>query len=222
MRRPALVAAAALAVALVVVFALRLTSSPPDRTKAAPAGQDRPTTTAAAGNAAPTADEHSEAGAVAAAVAMATASQDLLYRSDDEIAAAVRASATAQAGDALAAEAVADLGAARQGLAASAGRVWWLVRPLATNVERYDPGAARVVVWTLTVLSATEVALPQADWLRVAVDLEWEDGAWRARAVTDTPGPTPMTGAKDRPWEAVAFDQALDGFERVGASPPRP
>ncbi|MFP5376458.1 MAG: hypothetical protein ACLGIO_06710, partial [Acidimicrobiia bacterium] len=122
-----------------------------------------------------------------------------------------------QAGPALAAETVAELGQARLALGASSGRVWWLVRPLATRVEHYDASRARVVVWVVTVLSATGVALPQADWTRVAVDLVWANGAWRCEAVTDTPGPTPDVGAKDRPWQAAAFDGALDGFQRVGS-----
>ena len=162
--------------------------------------------------------DRNEDGARAAAVSMATASQDWLYLGDADIEAAVRARATAQAGPALAAETVAELGQARRALGASSGRVWWLVRPLATHVEHYDPSRARVVVWTVTVLSATGVAIPQADWVRVAVDLLWDEGAWRCEAVTDTPGPTPATGAKDRPWQAPAFDEALDGFERVGSA----
>ncbi|MGH3116070.1 MAG: hypothetical protein ACRDQ2_02970 [Gaiellales bacterium] len=212
MRRRALAGAAA-TVALLLLAVTLTTRAGPATTRAATASQP----TGAAPGAATVGGDRTEDGARAAAVSMATASQDWLYLGDADIDAAVRAKATAQAGPALAAETVAKLGQARQALGASSGRVWWLVRPLATQVEHYDPARARVVVWTVAVLSATGVALPQADWMRVAVDLAWADDGWRCEAVTETPGPTPATGAKDRPWLASAFDDALDGFERVGS-----
>jgi len=136
---------------------------------------------------------------------------------DQQIDRSVRAIATASAGSSLSRETVADLRTARDALAKSPSRVWWLVRPLASRVERFDPGAARVVVWTVTVLSAAGVALPQADWVRVTVDLLWESDSWRLQAINDVPGPTPMTGTKDRPWQPEPFDTALAGFERVSS-----
>lgn len=158
-----------------------------------------------------------EAGARATAIALATASQDWLYMDDEQIDRAVRAIATPSAGPTLSRQTVAELRTAREALAKSPGRVWWLVRPLASRVERFDASAARVVVWTVTVLSAAEVALPQAEWVRVTVDLAWVDDEWRLEAVHDVPGPTPMTGPKDRSWQAEPFDDALAGFERVSA-----
>ena len=163
----------------------------------------------------PPAQDRTEPGARATAIAFATASQDWLYLNDEQIDRAVRAIATASAGPSLSAETVAELRTARDGLAKSTGRVWWLVRPLASRVERFDPATARVVVWTVTILSAADVALPQADWMRVTVDLAWEGDAWRLQAIDDVPGPTPMTGTKDRPWQPEPFDDALGGFERV-------
>lgn len=159
--------------------------------------------------------ERTEQGARAAAIAYATASQDWLYQRDEDIDRSVRAIATTDAGPSLGRDTVAELRAAREALAKSPGRVWWLVRPLASRVERFDPASARVVVWTVTVLSAADVALPQADWVRVAVELIWAGGAWRVQAIADSPGPTPMTGPKDRPWQPEPFDEALAGFERV-------
>src|SRR5205814_6092222 len=119
--------------------------------------------------------------------------------------------------DELSQQTVAEMRTAREALATSPGRVWWFVRPLASRIERFDGGSARVVVWTVTILSASEVAVPQADWMRVAVDLTWVDESWRVRAIADTPGPTPTTGPKDRPWQPDQFDTALDGFQRVGS-----
>ena len=160
--------------------------------------------------------DRSEAGARAAAIGFATASQDWLYLADEEIDRAVRAIATPAAGPSLSRETVAELRTARDALRQSPGRVWWLVRPLASRVERFETTSARVAVWIVSVLSAADVALPQAEWMRIAVDLVWADGAWRVQAVAETPGPTPMTGTRDRPWQPEPLDAALAGFERVG------
>ncbi len=166
-------------------------------------------------------NERSEAGARAAAIAFATAPQDWLYLADEEIDRSVRAVATPAAGPSLSRETVSELRTARDALRKSPGRVWWLVRPLASRVERFEATSARVAVWIVTVLSAADVALPQAEWLRVAVDLVWLDSTWRVQAVAETPGPTPMTGTKDRPWQPEPLDGALAGFERVGRDAPR-
>ncbi len=156
-----------------------------------------------------------EDGAVAAAVSYATAAQRWLYFTDDEITAAVTEIATPTAAPRLVDDVLADVGLAREQLVASPGRVWWLVRPLAWNVTRFGVDEASVSVWTVTVLSAAEVAAPQAEWITVTVDLAWIAGDWRVEAVRDTPGPTPMAGPKDIPWDAVPFDDALAGFTRV-------
>lgn len=162
----------------------------------------------------------SEAGARAAAIAYAGASQRWLYMSDEEVRAAVGAIATEASTARLADEVVAEVALARDALAASPGRVWWIVAPLASRVDVYGPTAARVTVWTVTVLSAPEVAVPQADWLSVVVDLEWHGGDWRVGAVDDGPGPTPMLGPRDDPWNAPRLDEVLAGFERVGEERP--
>ena len=167
---------------------------------------------------APSTRDRTEQGARAAAITYATVSQDWLYLSDEQIDRSVRAISTPAAGPALSRQTVAELRTARDALARSPGRVWWFVRPLASRVKRFDATRARVVVWTVTVLSAADVALPQAEWLRVAVDQTWADGDWRLKAISDTPGPTPMTGTKDRPWQPEPFDDALGGFGRVGSA----
>lgn len=162
---------------------------------------------------------HDEPGAAAAAVSYATASQRWLYFTDDEIRAAVEEIATPVAAPRMADQVVLDVSTAREQLAASSGRVWWLVRPLGWRVDRYTGNAARVSVWTVTILSASEVAAPQAEYVTVTLDLAWVDDDWRVDHVRDTPGPTPMTGPRDQPWDAVPFDQALDGFTRMDGEP---
>lgn len=160
-----------------------------------------------------------EDGVVAAAIAYATAPQRWLYFTDEEITAAVQEIATPVAAPRLADEVVADVGVARERLGASPGRVWWLVRPLAWRVESFNQDEARVAVWTVTVLSAEEVAAPQSEWITVTVDLAWVDGDWRIDAVRDTPGPTPASGQNDQPWDAAPFDDALAGFTRLDGEP---
>ena len=160
-----------------------------------------------------------ERGAAAAAVVYAAAPQRWLYLSDDEIAAAVGEIASPDAAGRLAAENVAEIHAAREQLAESPGRVWWIVHPLAWRVEAFGEGRATVAVWTVTVLSAADVAMPQTEWVTVSLDLVWVDGAWRMDDIRSQPGPTPMTGPGDRPWEPEPFDAALDGFTRLDGEP---
>ncbi|MDP9402127.1 MAG: hypothetical protein M3P85_02080, partial [Actinomycetota bacterium] len=122
-RRRAAIGLAAVVAAVVLVLAVK--PNGPD-----PAGGAHP----AAAFVTPAADPvgqvaPSEEGARAAAVAVATSSQDWLYLGDADMAAAVRAVATPAAAAGLAAETVGDLGRARDALAASPGRVWWVVRP---------------------------------------------------------------------------------------------
>jgi hypothetical protein len=162
-----------------------------------------------------------ETGVVAAAVSYATAPQRWLYFSDEEIRVAVVEIATPVAAPRLADEIVLDVSTARDQLDASPGPVWWLVRPLAWRVDRFVADEARVSVWVVTILSAAEVAAPQAEYGTVTMDLAWVDGDWRVDAVRDTPGPTPMTGPHDQPWDAVPFDEALDGFTRMDGEPVR-
>lgn len=221
------VALVVLAVGVVLLRVSRLDAvdSPP---KSEPAEVDRTTSgvvdgampvTSARGE--PVGSDRSEAGAVAAAVGYAGASQGWLYWTDDQIAAAVAEIATPNATDRLTGEILADIGAARDELVESPGRVWWLVHPLAWQVARYDPGEATVEVWLMTLLSASDVAVPQTEWLTATLELEWLDGAWRLESVRETPGPTPMTGPRDEPWEPEPFDDALAGFTRLdGGQPP--
>lgn len=160
-----------------------------------------------------------EPGAVDAAVAYATASQRWLYFTDEEIKTAIAAIATRNAAPRMTKEVTAEVSMVRDQLAQSKGSIWWIVCPLAWRVEQFNGNDARVSVWAVTVLSAAGVAAPQSEYLTVVLDLEWVDGGWRVDGVRDTPGPTPITGPKDQPWDAEPFDQVLDGFTRMGEEP---
>lgn len=150
-------------------------------------------------------------------MAFASASQQWLYMTDQQIDDAIREIAAPEAADRISRETVAEIRVARDPLTESAGRIWWFVRPLATNVESVDATSARVSVWVVTVLSAADVALPQADWLTLNLDLVRSGDRWLLESIEDQPGPTPMSGVRDEPWQPEPFDDALDGFERVGS-----
>lgn len=152
-----------------------------------------------------------------AAITYASASQDWLYLTDDEIEEAIRAVTVPERADQLVRETVSELGMARDGLRYSAGRIWWFVRPLATKVESLTSDRALVSVWVVTVLSAADVAVPQSDWMTLDVALRRVGDRWLLESIDDTVGPTPLSGVGDEPWQPEPFDDALAGFERIGS-----
>lgn len=227
-RRRRVLLTAGLAVLLVVSGAVLVRIGGPDTgatdgTVGPPSAQDEDlgaphagggeVTTAASG------PSRTEAAAVAAVVRYSTASQHWLYLTDEEIAAAVAEIATSAAAPSLTEETVEEIGLARDELAESSGRVWWLVHPLAWRVANFSADGASIAVWTVTVLSAAGVAVPQTEWMTVTVDLAWGEDGWRVDAIRDRPGPTPMTGPQDDPWDAQRFDDGLDGFTRLDGEP---
>ena len=157
-------------------------------------------------------------GAVAAAVAYATASQRWLYFTDEEIGAAVAEIATPAAAPRLAEDVVADISMAREQLGPSSGRIWWLVArsPGGSSTSATE---ARVSVWTVTILSAAGVAAPQSEYLTVTLDLAWVDGRLASRRRAGHAGPDTDHRPQDQPWDAEPFDQALDGFTRMDGEP---
>lgn len=163
---------------------------------------------------------HTEDGSVAAALDLAVGPQAWMYLADKDLEARVRSVASAATADRLVTEIVGELRVTRDALAHSPGRIWWLVRPLAWRVEGFSPERAQVSVWTVSVLSAADVAMPQSDWVTTTFDLAWERAAWRLVATRDTPGPTPQLGGRDTAWEPEPFDDALAGFQRIGAEVP--
>ena len=169
-------------------------------------------------NAAPVTEaQPAEETAVAAALQLATAPQQWLYLADAELEAAVRAVAAPGSAVRLVGDLVSEVTLVRDALRNSAGRVWWLVRPLAWRIEHFGGDRASVSVWTVSVLSASDVAVPQSDWFTSRYDLQWIDGRWLLAATRDEPGPTPQLGGRDEPWQPEPFDESLTGFTRVGA-----
>lgn len=157
-----------------------------------------------------------EQGAVDVALQLAAAPQRWLYLTDADLMTAVRGIASPRAADRLVTDVTAEVALVRDALRQSTGRIWWIVRPLAWRVEAFDGRRASVSVWTASILSASDVALPQSDWFTSRFDLEWLDGTWRLAATRDEPGPTPQLGGRDKPWQPEPFDDALAGFTRIG------
>ena len=207
-----------------VVLVRLAQGSPPDPDRGDPSAASNPPGPTASGDEPGPTDEAAgvsvgfgddERGAVAAAIAYATASQRWLYFSDAEIEAAIAQIATPVAAPRLLDDVLVDVSTARDQLKRSEGPVWWLVRPLAWRVEHFSSDHARVAVWTVTILSAPGVASPQSEFLTVTLDLARSDGDWRVDGVRDTPGPTPITGPQDQPWDAEPFGESLEGFTRI-------
>lgn len=164
---------------------------------------------------APTAEAQDTEGAVAAALSYAAAPQAWLYLSDGEIRSAIAAITTPNAAHRIANDVVQEVGASRSELAEAAGPVWWIVHPLAWRVDKFRQTEATISVWTFSLLSAADVAIPQTEWTTTTLDLEWVSGGWRIASVSDTLGPTPSIGPDDQPWEPEPLDDALQGFTRL-------
>jgi hypothetical protein len=162
---------------------------------------------------------HDEAGAVAAALSYATAPQSWLYLSDEAVADSVAAIVAPDAREEIVGDVVEEVGLLRDGLAGSSGTVWYVVSPLASRVESYDDDRAVVRVWTVRVLSADGVAVPQSGWQTLTFHLVWLDDDWKIAAMEETDGPTPQLEVGLQPWAADYLDERLAGFSRVGATP---
>jgi hypothetical protein len=153
-----------------------------------------------------------EAGAVQAALAYTVASRHWwLALSGNELAAAVAQVAVPAEVDALAAQLMDETRPAREQLAASTGTGSW-ADPLAWRVETHSDHEARVAVWVMTTLAGRDLAVPQAEWMTVTVDLAWVEGDWRVAGLANRRGPSPVTSPRDDPWDSERFLAALEGF----------
>jgi hypothetical protein len=162
---------------------------------------------------------HNEAGAVAAAMSYATAAQNWLYLSDEQVADSAGAVTVPETRDRLVGELVDQVRLLRDELVKASGTVWFVMAPLATRVEAYSPQRAVVRVWLVRVLSADGVAVPQSGWQTMRFERAWHAGDWRIADVAEVEGPTPQLEAGLQPWSARYLDQELAGFTRIGATP---
>jgi hypothetical protein len=160
-----------------------------------------------------------EAGAVAAAVSYATAAQNWLYLSEDQVTESAGAVTVPEVRDRLVGELVDQVRLLRDELVEASRTVWFVMAPLATRVDTYSPERAVVRVWLVRVLSADGVAVPQSGWQTLRFELVWHEGDWRIAETADVEGPTPQLEAGLQPWSARYLDQELEGFTRIGATP---
>jgi hypothetical protein len=162
-----------------------------------------------------------EAGAVGAAVSYSMAPQSWLYLSDEDVRAGVDAIVVPEARDELAGDVVQEVRLLRAELERASGTVWFVVSPLATQVDDYDDESRRAVVrvWSVRVLSAEGVAVPQSGWQTTTFRLRWHDDDWKIVSTHDADGPVPQLEVGLQPWTAEYMDDELDGFVRVGATP---
>lgn len=194
----------------VAAIAIVATLTIPDRS--APEGEHQETETTDR----PAVGEGTESAAVTAALEVAPATQDWLYVTDEEIRADLDRLATVDAAPRLTHAATESATRARESLRGATGPVWWIVRPLAWRVERFSGRQATVTVWQIQILAARDVAAPQSRYRNVTVDLDWVDGQWLLSDLVETDGPAATPAPGDPVWDSHRFDQALEGFTRVG------
>lgn len=162
------------------------------------------------------ADRGERADAVTAALEAAPAAQDWLYLADTDIRAEIDRIATETAAPRLAHAAIVNAAAARESLQGAAGPVWWIIRPLAWRVETFDGHRATVSVWEIQILAARDVAAPQSRYRTLQIDLEWTEGRWLISDLNESNGPAATPAPGEEAWDSRTFDQALEGFTRVG------
>ncbi len=190
-------------------------ASKPHAVAAATVGRVGPSRTVAG---VPAGFAHSAAGARAAATSDVLTGQILVNLSPSEAELAVAAMAAAASRVQQVDDLARRLTALRGRLAAGHGPVRYWQAVLATGVDAYSPGRARVAVWSVGVLSRTGVATPQSAWTTSTFDLVWERADWKIWSETVTVGPTPILNEAGPPSTADRFDAALDGFDPWRAS----
>ncbi len=100
----------------------------------------------------------------------------------------------------------------RQALSRGEGVTRLRAGVVATKVEGYSRGRARVALWRVLVLSRDGMTSPGEQWGIVTYELVWEDGDWRVWSEDVTAGPTPAA-TETRPDDPTAFEAGLTGFD---------
>jgi hypothetical protein len=141
--------------------------------------------------------------------------------SDEDVMAGVAGIVVPEARDDLAGDVVQEVRLLRTELENASGTVWFVVSPLGTRVDDYDDESGRAVVrvWSVRVLSAEGVAVPQSGWQTTTFRLRWEDDDWKIVSTHDAEGPVPQLEVGLQAWTADDMADELDGFVRVGATP---
>lgn len=157
-----------------------------------------------------------EDGAVAAAAGYVRTGQAFLDMDGMSLEAAVRTMAATSSAEALLAETLGRLEAARAALAGSDAPIEYHQAILSVRLDDFGPDHARVSVWGVGVLSREGVAPPQAGWSISTFDLVWEREDWKVLAESIVPGPAPIMNAAVPPATSAQLRQRLTGFAPLG------
>jgi len=158
-------------------------------------------------------------GATSAAAAYVATGQALIEMDPLNAEKAVRHMATEATADRQVAQVLADLGHLRQVLRSGTGPVTLRQAAVASRLDRFEQGRARVAVWNVSVLAREGIAEPQAAWKTSTFELVWERGDWRINDETIIPGPAPVLDGSSAPATSRQLSAVLDGFTPLTGSP---
>lgn len=161
----------------------------------------------------------SKRGAVASAAAFVTTGARLLDLDPLAAEKAVRQMAAASTADGQVEHALTDLRELRRTLRTGTGPIELRQASLAARVDRYDPAAARVAVWNVTVVSREGAAVPQAIWRVSTFELVWEREDWKVLSEEVAPGPAPTHSDASAPATSGELTTRLAGFEGLRSQP---
>jgi hypothetical protein len=102
--------------------------------------------------------------------------------------------------------------------AAAAGQAVVVTTPLRYRVEHYDPGKARIAIWTSGLAGSPTVAVTQGYGVTV-VDLAWVKNDWKQVKVSSRTAPTPLAPADEVPAKDTAFRQQIQDFKEYDYAP---
>jgi len=165
---------------------------------------------------------HTAEGATTTAAAFVATGQTLIDMDPLAVEEAVRQMAAEATADRQVAQVLDDLGRLRDVLRSGTGPITVHQAAVASRLEKFGEGRARVAVWNVTVLTREGIAAPQAAWKISTFDLLWERGDWRMSDEVIVPGPAPVLDDSTAPATFRQFAAALDGFTPLTGTPSLP
>ena len=93
----------------------------------------------------------------------------------------------------------------------------WDDIPLTATITRSNRATAQVRVWSVAVLGAPDVGVPNQTWHTVTVDLVWQHDDWKVNGWVDRPGPAPTladgtdTGLFEQIRRVTGWPRAVGG-----------
>ena len=192
---------------------------PPDRTAAAPSSRNTAPGPQRLVEGVPAVFAETPEGATAAAAAFVATGQALIDMDPLAGEEAVRQMAAEATADRLVSQVLEDLARLREVLRSGTGPVTVHQAAVASRLEKFGEGRARVAVWNVTVLTREGIAVPQAAWKISTFDLIWERGDWRISDELIVPGPAPVLDDSTAPATSRQLAAALEGFTQLTGAP---